>query len=593
MNKLTSSKTQVPLPYYSAPYPKPDNVYDAPESIGSILAGDKIETSLYRFTMLRNENCVVLGKKNLVKKDIKRAQKLIREKYRANLLVDELPAAERVFYQIQKANRDYYYEKGFLVGQKDGDEYYWYNHVSFTVKYHKVESGNRVVGFEAEPRSVKHSYTGGYSESSVTTCNQNSNIDNSEREPIRLSDAGTVEMIYTYSVKWDEDETEWASRWDLYLRYIPGSDVHWFTLGNSILIAVFLTIMVGLIILRTVYSDIARYNSYIQLEESKEEIQEESGWKLVHGDVFRPPTRFPMLFSIIIGTGYQLFWMTLICMLFACLGFLSPVSRGSLLTAALFIFIFLGTIAGYSAARLYKFFKGVNWKTMTIYTALFFPGLIFSITFVINLFFWFQGSTRAIPFLSLLSLLIMWFGVSTPLVFVGAFLGFRRDPIEVTARTNQVPRQIMPIPWYNGGMASIILAGLLPFGGLFLELYFVMSSVWLYQVFYVFGLFFVIFLLTLITSAEVAIVMCYFQLINEDWHWWWRSVFTGGSIALYLFGYSFYYASTLQITKLTTILVYFGNMFMISTLVFLVTGSIGFFSCFWFVKKIYGSIKVD
>ncbi len=27
-----------------------------------------------------------------------------------------------------------------------------------------------------------------------------------------------------------------------------------------------------------------------------EEAKEESGWKLVHGDVFRPPASYPMLF---------------------------------------------------------------------------------------------------------------------------------------------------------------------------------------------------------------------------------------------------------------------------------------------------------
>ena len=38
--------------------------------------------------------------------------------------------------------------------------------------------------------------------------------------------------------------------------------------------------------------DIAQYNDQAALEEAKEE----SGWKLVHGDVFRPPTTAPMLF---------------------------------------------------------------------------------------------------------------------------------------------------------------------------------------------------------------------------------------------------------------------------------------------------------
>lgn len=38
---------------------------------------------------------------------------------------------------------------------------------------------------------------------------------------------------------------------------------------------------------------------------------EESGWKNVHGDVFRPP-RYPMVLSSLLGSGIQLFCMVLI-----------------------------------------------------------------------------------------------------------------------------------------------------------------------------------------------------------------------------------------------------------------------------------------
>lgn len=38
---------------------------------------------------------------------------------------------------------------------------------------------------------------------------------------------------------------------------------------------------------------------------------EESGWKLVHGDVFRPP-QYPMILSSLLGSGIQLFCMVLI-----------------------------------------------------------------------------------------------------------------------------------------------------------------------------------------------------------------------------------------------------------------------------------------
>ena len=43
----------------------------------------------------------------------------------------------------------------------------------------------------------------------------------------------------------------------------------------------------------------------------QEDAQEEFGWKLVHGDVFRPP-RKGMFLSVLIGNGVQLFVMTLV-----------------------------------------------------------------------------------------------------------------------------------------------------------------------------------------------------------------------------------------------------------------------------------------
>ncbi len=56
----------------------------------------------------------------------------------------------------------------------------------------------------------------------------------------------------------------------------------------------------------------------------------------------------------------------------------------------------------------------------------------------------------------------------------------------------------------------------------------------------------------------------------------------------YLFLYSVYYFKTrLFITDSTSILLYFGYMFLISTVFSLVTGTIGYLSTFVFVKKIY------
>lgn len=114
------------------------------------------------------------------------------------------------------------------------------------------------------------------------------------------------------------------------------------------------------------------------------------------------------------------------------------------------------------------------------------------------------------------------------------------------------------------------------------------------QLYFVFSFLFVVLLILVVTCAEITIVMCYFQLCNEDYRWWWRSYLSAGSSGGYLFLYSLWYYSTkLNIQGFVPTVLYFAYMSMISITFFMMTGSIGFFACLWFVRKIYGAIKVD
>ncbi len=116
----------------------------------------------------------------------------------------------------------------------------------------------------------------------------------------------------------------------------------------------------------------------------------------------------------------------------------------------------------------------------------------------------------------------------------------------------------------------------------------------LQQLYFVFGFLFIVLIILLATCAEITIVMCYFQLCNEDYRWWWRSYLSSGSSGGYLFLYSvWYYVSKLNITGVVPTVLYFAYMSMVSLTFFMLTGSIGFFACLWFVRKIYGAIKVD
>lgn len=139
-----------------------------------------------------------------------------------------------------------------------------------------------------------------------------------------------------------------------------------------------------------------------------------------------------------------------------------------------------------------------------------------------------------------------------------------------------------------------MVGGVLPFGAVFVELFFILSSLWLNQYYYVFGFLLLVFIILCVTCAEITIVLCYFQLCSEDYHWWWRSFLTSGSSAFYVFLYStFYFFTKLEAIYLITGMLYFGYMFIISFGFFLLTGTIGYYACFWFVNKIYSSIKVD
>jgi transmembrane 9 superfamily protein 2/4 len=344
-----------------------------------------------------------------------------------------------------------------------------------------------------------------------------------------------------------------------------------------------------MILLRTLHKDIARYNQI----DSGEDAQEEFGWKLVHGDVFRPP-RKGMLLSVFLGSGTQILCMTGITLVFACLGFLSPANRGALMTCALVLFVCLGTPAGYVSARIYKSFGGEKWKSNVLLTSMFCPGIVFAHFFVMNVVLWYKDSSASIPFLTLLALLALWFCVSVPLTFVGAFFGFRKRAVEHPVRTNQIPRQIPDQSVYTQPIPGIIMGGVLPFGCIFIQLFFVLNSIWSSQIYYMYGFLFLVFVILIITCSETTILLCYFHLCAEDYHWWWRSFLTSGFTGFYLFVYCVHYFVTkLEIEGAASTFLYFGYTSIMVFLFFLLTGTIGFFACFWFVRKIYSVVKVD
>ena len=199
--------------------------------------------------------------------------------------------------------------------------------------------------------------------------------------------------------------------------------------------------------------------------------------------------------------------------------------------------------------------------------------VVFLLVFVLNLVLWINGSSAAMPFGTLVALLALWFGISTPLVFAGAYFGFKKPTIEQPVRTNQIPRQIPPQFFYTQPLPGIIMGGVLPFGCIFIQLFFILNSIWSHQFYYMFGFLSIVYLILIITCSETTILLCYFHLCTEDYRWWWRSFLTSGFAAIYFFIYSIhYFATKLDLQGAASTFLYFGYTLIMTFLFFLFTG---------------------
>jgi len=602
VNRLNSVDSVIPYEYSRFDFCQPEATdgQSPVENLGQVVFGERIRPSGYKLIFKKNETDKILCTRTYNLNDAEQKKKYdflkrgIDLNYQHHWIIDNMP----VTWCYPTVGDGTFCSTGFPIGCKPGSKskdacnflgggltetsYYPFNHVDITIDYHPYvddwgsqvspEAG-RLVRAKIVPKSVEH------------------DGDKSTDKLLEIpSSASTVTIKYSYSVIFKENaEVRWSSRWDHMLESMPHSNIQWFSILNSVVIVFFLSGMVAMIMLRTLHKDIARYN---QMDDS-EDAQEEFGWKLVHGDVFRPP-RYGMLLSLLLGSGVQMFFMTLITLVFACLGFLSPANRGSLMTCAMVLYVCLGTPAGYVSARIYKMFGGEKWKSNVLLSAFLCPGIVFGIFFLLNLVLWVMGSSAAIPFGTLVALLALWFCVSVPLTFVGAYFGFKKQPIEHPVRTNQIPRQIPEQSFYIRPLPGIIMGGVLPFGCIFIQLFFILNSIWSHQMYYMFGFLFLVFIILIVTCSETTILLCYFHLCSENYHWWWRSFLTSGFTAVYFFFYSVhFYLTKLEIEGAVSTFLFFGYTSLMTFLFFILTGTIGFFACFWFVTKIYSVVKVD
>lgn len=445
-----------------------------------------------------------------------------------------------------------------------------------------------VVGFEVSPCSIARE-AGKPVESVICGLDD----DSSRIKPQEIVEGAKI--VYTYDVYWQDSKIKWASRWDSYLR-MPGGRVHWFSIVNSLLVVLVMASIVALILIRTVRRDLAKYEQLVLEGGNAADLKDEAGWKLLTGDAFRAPGHNRSL-AVQVGSGVQIISTATVTIALATLGFLSPAARGALVTTTIVMYVWLALVAGFSAVYLWGAMERTyqGWPSICLSVACYYPGILLGIFTLLNLVIRHTGTTGAVPFGMYLSIVAVWFVVSIPLTFVGGYLALRVPIRENPVKTNQIPRHIPPPPLAANPLLLFFAAGVLPFGTIFIELYFAMTSLWLGYFYYLFGFVFLIGLLTVIINAEISVLCTYVQLCAEDYSWWWASFYRGGSVALYVAVYAlgFLLSSLHTLAGFIPIFIYLCYMTILILGLYFAMGTVGFVASWFFVHAIFRAVKAD
>lgn len=537
--------------YFDLPFCSDGGVKEKSEALGEVLNGDRLVDAPYKLDFLTDVESTSICKKTLTKEEVVQFRTAVIKDYYFQMYYDDLP----IWGFIGKMEKD-------PKGDPNESKYFLYKHIHFDVLYNK----DRVIEI---------------------------NVKTDPSALVDVSDDREVEVDFTYSAKWRETATPFEKRMDKYSQSssLPHHlEIHWFSIINSCVTVLLLTGFLATILMRVLKNDFVKYAH----DEESADDQEETGWKYIHGDVFRFPQN-KSLFSACLGSGTQLFALTVFIFILALVGVFYPYNRGALFTALVVIYALTSGIAGYTATSFYCQLEGTNWVRNLLLTGCLFCGPLFFTFCFLNTVAIVYTATAALPFGTIVVIVLIWTLITSPLLVLGGIAGKNsKAEFQAPVRTTKYPREIPPLPWYRGTIPQMAMAGFLPFSAIYIELYYIFASVWGHRIYTIYSILFIVFIILLIVTAFITVALTYFQLAAEDHEWWWRSFLCGGSTGLFIYGYClYYYYARSDMSGFMQTSFFFGYMACICYGFFLMLGTVGFRAALLFVRHIYRSIKCE
>jgi len=542
--------------FYSLPFCAPENLEIRREDLGPLLKGDRPMKTLYDISFRVQSSWKSLCKAHLDDIDVNKFRRAIIDDYYFEMMLDELPIWGYVGELETKA----------LLKSANATRYYLFTHLDFSIAY----NGERVIEV---------------------------NVSADPLQRVDLAQGGARDVEFSYSVHWQQTHVAFADRMGRYAQssFLPQSfEIHWLSIINSFVLVLLLTGFLSIILMRVLKNDFSRYAA----AEDEEDEEEETGWKLVHGDVFRLPPAFST-FCAYVGTGAQLLSLVFFLLILAIMNMFYPGNRGAMYTCAIVLYALTAGTAGFVSAHAFGRFFGPDgrWAWNLVLAATLFPAPLLCMFCFLNTVAIAYSSQAALPFGTIIVIMVIWALVTLPLTIVGGVLGrntAKGREFAPPCRINKIPREIPPIPWYRQATCQVFMAGFLPFSAIYIELHYIFASVWGHKLYTLYGILFIAFVMLLIVTAFITIALTYFQLAIEDHRWWWRSLFSGGSTGFFVFAYCFfYYFGRSNMFGFMQTSFFFGYMLLASYAAFIMLGTIGFTFSFVFVRRIYAAIKCD
>lgn len=192
------------------------------ETLGEVLNGDRLMSSLYDLKFKEDKTNAVLCHKRLTSSEVARFRETIAQDFYFQMYYDDLP----LWGFVGKVERDY---SGH--GGEENAKYYLFSHLNFNVLYNAADE---VIAIQSlsDPSYM-----------------------------VDISDNAEIDVRFTYSVSWNLTSERSETRMDKYSQaslHPISKKIHYFSFLNSISVVVLVVGLLSLLFMRHLKNELRR-----------------------------------------------------------------------------------------------------------------------------------------------------------------------------------------------------------------------------------------------------------------------------------------------------------------------------------------------